>query len=676
METTATARHRFRQIHLDFHTALEVDAVGDQFDPKIFVETLQMGRVDTINIFAKCHHGYSYYPTKVGTTHPKLKFDLLGRMIEALHGADIRCPIYVSVKWDDLAGIQHPEWVCVDKQGKLVMRPVLTGDWGWTTMDLASAYTDYFAAQVDEIIDIYGQEIDGWWFDICFPVRNYSPASMDHMRKAGVDLEDDEAVWKYARQQDLAFFERITRLCQQKVPRASIYYNGTTTPELGEVAPYMTHVEVESLPTSGGAWGYLHYPIMARQARTYGKEIIGMTGRFHRSWADFGGLKTQDQLDYECGAILSAGGRICVGDQLHPHGALDPAVYRLIGKSFARVEALEPWLYGAQPEAEMALLNMGRPADTPPGIGVLNHDVEGAAQILLEEAIQFDIVDEHGDLSRYPVAFVPDGAVLTPDWKDRLEAYLAQGGKLVISGTGALDPATSQFSLPDMPVTYQGQVPTVPSYLRPDEAMLGIGELAADYDYVFYDQAHLVAPVDGAESFGEIKAALFNRTWEHYTSHRHAPVGQALGAPIAARQGSILYFAAPLFSGFRAWDYWAYRAMAVRLLRDLLPPALLRLESPGWVEATLHRQAGSANHPACRIVHLTAYHPRRSSQSIPHVDQSWTTSGLSVKVRSDDAPARRVYLAPRQEDLPFTEAGGYIKIDLPPIGAHVVVVIE
>src|SRR5215208_2257628 len=143
--------HRYRQVHLDFHTALECEAVGDKFDAKTFVETLQLGKVHTINIFAKCHHGYSYYPTSVGTMHPKLKFDLLGEMVEALHSADIRCPIYVSVKWDDLAGMAHPEWVCVRKDGTMNMRPVLSGSWGWSTMDLSSGYADYFIAQVEEL---------------------------------------------------------------------------------------------------------------------------------------------------------------------------------------------------------------------------------------------------------------------------------------------------------------------------------------------------------------------------------------------------------------------------------------------------------------------------------------------------------------------------------------------
>jgi hypothetical protein len=668
--------HRFRQVHLDFHTALEVESIGDQFDPKQFVETLRAGKVDTINIFARCHHGYSYYPTQVGTMHPKLNFDLLGTMIEALHSADIRCPIYSTVKWDDLSGINHPEWMCVRKDGSLNMRPVLTGQWGWSTMDLSTGYSDYFVALLEEMIARYGNEIDGYWFDICFPAPNYSPWSMAKMRKAGVNLEDDAAVWAYSRQQDLAFFERVTNICKQKTPRASLYYNGTTTPDMGEAIPFMTHLEVESLPTSGDTWGYLHYPITARMARSYGKEVIGMTGRFHRSWADFGGLKTQDQLDYECGTILAAGGKICVGDQLHPRGVLDPAVYRLIGKSFGRVEALEPWLIGAQPTSEVALLAVGKPADAAPGVSALHPDVEGAAQLLLEERIQFDITDANIALDRYPVAFLPDCGKLSPAWVAKLEAYLAQGGKLVVSGTGAFDPETGKFQLKEIPVDYLGLAPTRPSYIRPDETMQGGSELASDYDYVFYDQAHLVKPVLGSICFGEIKAALFNRTWEHFTSHQHAPVGDSLHSPAAVKKGSVLYLAAPLFSAYRTWDFWAYRAMVVKLLRGFMPPSLLTMEAPGWVEGALHNQQASKDAPERKIVHLVAYHPRRSSQAIQHVDQSWKTSGLSVSVRWEGQPPARVYLAPEMQDLSFTQDNDVIRVAIPPINSHAVLVLE
>lgn len=121
----------------------------------------------------------------------------------------------------------------------------------------------------------------------------------------------------------------------------------------------------------------------------------------------------------------------------------------------------------------------------------------------------------HIDLARYAAAFIPDGAPLTPGWQKKLEAYLDKGGKLVVSGTGALDPETGQFQLKEIPVTYRCPAPTRPSYLRPDESMLGESELASDYDYVFYDQAHLVDPVEGATCSGEIKRAMFNRTWDY-----------------------------------------------------------------------------------------------------------------------------------------------------------------
>src|SRR3712207_4029253 len=124
-------------------------------------------------------------------------------------------------------------------------------------------------------------------------------------------------------------------------------------PPRSTLFPYTTLFRsIESLPTSSGLWGYLHYPVTARQARTYGVDFLGMTGRFHKAWADFGGLKTRDQLDYECGTIVAAGGEVSVGDQLHPRGVLDPAVYRLLEHSFGRVQKLEPFLRGARPVSE------------------------------------------------------------------------------------------------------------------------------------------------------------------------------------------------------------------------------------------------------------------------------------------------------------------------------------
>ena len=85
-----------RQIHLDFHTSEHIPDVGRKFDKNQFQEALKVGRVNWINIFAKCHHSWSYYPTNVGQVHPTMvaNLDLLGQQIEACHEIGVRAPIY------------------------------------------------------------------------------------------------------------------------------------------------------------------------------------------------------------------------------------------------------------------------------------------------------------------------------------------------------------------------------------------------------------------------------------------------------------------------------------------------------------------------------------------------------------------------------------------------------
>ena len=57
---------RFRQVHLDFHTSEHIEGVGADFDPGQFVKVLKEGEVSSLTLFGRCHHGWAYYPTRVG----------------------------------------------------------------------------------------------------------------------------------------------------------------------------------------------------------------------------------------------------------------------------------------------------------------------------------------------------------------------------------------------------------------------------------------------------------------------------------------------------------------------------------------------------------------------------------------------------------------------------------
>jgi hypothetical protein len=141
------------------------------------------------------------------------------------------------------------------------------------------------------------------------------------------------------------------------------------------------------------------------------------------------------------------------------------------------------------------------------------------------------------------------------------------------------------------------------------------------------------------------------------------------------RKGKVLYLAAPLFRGYKKFDYWAYRAMVQGLLADLLPDRLLYPMGPGWVEYTLQRQPAGEEHGARQIVHVISYQPRRSLQPIAHVDQAWPVAGLGFKVRVD-APPTNVYLAPAGTAVAYTVQDGYVSVALPAVHTQAVVVIE
>ena len=144
---------RQRQIHLDFHTGPAIADVGADFDAKAFARTMKRAHVNSVTVFAKCHHGHLYYNTNRAERHPGLpkNLDLLRGQVDALHAEGIRAPIYISVQCDEYAANTHPDWVRVNpntgqvKWGDSVFKP------GWQILDMSSPYQDFLAEQTPEI---------------------------------------------------------------------------------------------------------------------------------------------------------------------------------------------------------------------------------------------------------------------------------------------------------------------------------------------------------------------------------------------------------------------------------------------------------------------------------------------------------------------------------------------
>ena len=152
-----------RQVHLDFHTSECIDGIGSMFNKEQFQRCLKKGHVNSITVFAKCHHGWAYFPSATNEIHPGLHgFDLTGAMLEACAEIGVAAPVYLSAGLDEKYFVEHPEHAVVHSREEQPLA-ILEED-GHKYVDdrphfhdlcLNSPYLDVLVEQVKEVMHRY-----------------------------------------------------------------------------------------------------------------------------------------------------------------------------------------------------------------------------------------------------------------------------------------------------------------------------------------------------------------------------------------------------------------------------------------------------------------------------------------------------------------------------------------
>jgi hypothetical protein len=656
---------RYRQIHLDFHTSEHIEKVGAEFDKAQFVQALKLGHVDSITCFARCHHGWSYYPSKVAKPHPHLSCDLLGQMVQACRENDVNIPIYITVQWDELTAREHPEWRVIHaEQPAGASLNQLTACWHPICLSNAP-FVEYVKAQALEVMTRFHP--DGLFFDILIPWQCVCRNCIERMRRAGRD--PNRAADRLANHRDLIleFYRTITQAAWAQDRDMRVFFNSGHIPK-GERErwPYFSHLELESLPTGG--WGYDHFPVSARYANTLGLEYLGMTGKFHTSWGEFGGFKRPVALEYESCLMAAMGARCSVGDQLHPSGKMDLATYAEIGPGYARVEAMEPFLSDATPLSEVAILSSEavhlRRGDSE------NGDM-GTARMLLELQVMFDVIDTEADFGCYKLLILPDDITLEGALLAKVSAFVARGGRLLLSGASGLRPDGQAFAL-DFPATVNGESPFLPDYIQ---ACPGLDADLVASPFVVYDRARQIKSA-GAEVLAETRAPYFNRTWEHFSSHQHTPYrperNEAYDAVLQA--GQIICFSHPIFRSYYMTGQPLLKYLFRGALNRLLPQRNLSVTMPSNGRVSLMRQA-AARRTLLHLLYAQTQLRGAGDQKREIIEDVVPLCDIACRVRLPQRP-QRIYLAASGTDLPFTYARGEVEFTVERLYVHELVVIE
>ena len=562
--------------HPDCHMPPELE-VGTGFDGDAYAQRMQESGADLAVAFAKCHYGYAYYPTRVGTVHPRLRSDLFGGTVRGLHRRGLAASAYLSVHLDGMAAQLHPEW---RMQGSATTTAGFDSG-HFTRLCVNSAYTEeLFIPQCVEVVGQY--EVDELLLDT---MPGFSPCHCPVCRTAfGAEIPSGpaDANWlPYARWYAGCFerfYARVTTAIHA-VRRLPILWNHKWTWE----APEMPDIPAGRLVTDRIA-SPGHASLDGRYFGGTGLPFDYMCGRFAHGLAEWNN-NTPASLALTAAEACAHGGTFWLIDRQLPDGGLEERGWKAMRETFAEVQARRPWLEATTQVHETAVLCSLDHVLAPDR----RHFPDAAARKLRSRPIEaaLGFLAEHGRLGHgmprsrlierlddLRLVVLPDVSYLDDGLVDALLPWVERGGQILASMPvdGPTGPLCRLAGVVD-----EGPVDSEHLFIDGEEPLL----LTKPWSRL--------RPLPGTVALQQLRLPLLARY-----GHGIAPPGAPAGCPAATRRdhgrGSVLLVATPVFN---AWWWSASPGLENQLsawLDALLPAPLARVDHPGQVELSCQRQ--------------------------------------------------------------------------------------
>jgi len=398
---------------------------------------------------------------------------------------------------------------------------------------------------------------------------------------------------------------------------------------------------------------------------------LGMTGKFHKSWGEFGGFKHPNALRYEAALAVANGAKLSVGDQLHPNGKIDMATYKLIGEAYNEVEKIEPWLKNAENVSDIAVLSSESINNYLANKGLAdvisghNNDIDsGCVRILLEGKYLFNVIDTDADFSSYKLLILPDNAVVDEELASKIKTFTKNGGKVLATGKSGTYYDREEFAL-DFGAEFKGECKFQPSYLRPEFEIPSVLNSA----YIMYSKGYDIENKSG-EILGYRENPYFNRTVFSFSSHLHTPNNpddKHVGAVIG-KDGA--YISWEMFDDYAKKGSITVKEFVVGVIDRLIgntKTIKTNLMAQGIVTLTKQND---------RLVnHLLYASPVKRGIDTEIIEDIVPVFNIEVEIKTDKK-VTKVYKAPQMEEISYTYENGILSYTVDKIECSQLIVIE
>lgn len=659
---------RYRQLQLEFQMDERYTELARNFTKENFRNALIESHADHINLMAKCHHGWSYFPSKVGEMHPGLEFDILGAQIEVAHELGLKTPVYVSCGLDERISRLHPDWHARTKDGE-VQGGILSKRYSHV-LCINSDYFDFYLSHIEEICENY--DIDGLFADIISVRPCYCDVCRKGMKEQGLDVENESDVVAYAESVYIKCAKKLRETLDKYNPKLSLFLNGGHVRRgRSDLARLNTHLEMESLPT--GKWGYDHFPLSASYARTLGMDFVGMTAMYHLSWSDIGGFKHPDAMRYEVFLSAACGAGSSIGCGMDASGNIDKATYSLMGKAYSELEKAEPWLKGAKNAADIGVFGVeisqnyygtSRTFSISQGGENKGDSDAGCARMLLEGHYLFDTVGVDTDISKYKVVILPDEVRLDKTLAEKFKSYVEGGGKILATGKSGLKYGEDTFAL-NFGVEYAGAPKYEADYIYPEFEIADFEKSA----FVMYAGGVSVKENGGTVIANRLNPC-FENDWIHFGSRGHAYANYDDAEPGIIAGDDGVYIAWNIFEEYATSGSTISKRIVCHVL-DML------LEDKKTISTNLPAQGvvAVADKEDKRIVHLLYAAPVKRGNGVQVIEDVLPIYNTNVEL-AVDKKISSVAVVPDNKSLEFNQNGNTVTFTVPEFTCHTLIEVK
>jgi len=596
---------------------------------------------DYIQIDCKGHRGLSSYPTQVGHAAPGFVGDplRLWRQVTAEQGVALY--MHYSGVWDSEAIIRHPDWAAVNANGKV----------NKNATSFFGPYADrLLVPQLRELAEDYG--VDGAWIDgECWAsVPDYGQAALTAFRKATgsaeVPRKPGDPHWfeflQFHREAFRRYLRHYIAEMRRTHPDFQICSNWAYTDHMAErVSAPVDFLSGDYSPDNSVNSARLSARYLARQ----GKPWDLMAWSFSRRTGKTGtNQKTAIQLQREAAVVLALGG----GFQAYFKQKRDGSVYDERVPVMAEVakfcRARQSICHRAEMVPQVALL-LSTAGHYRRINGLFNRDlsqISGVLQALLESQQCVEVLGEHhlaGRMSQYPLIIVPEWKYLDPAFQDDLLAYVRAGGNLLLIGPGAAAMFQTQLD-----VAFEGPPKSETHYLAHNKSLVATK-----------GPVQLTRLGPKAHAFGQV-----------HTSEKSGSGSQPAASIASLGNGKI---AATYFSfgqGYATTRDEVARRFLNGLVHRLFPEPIVQVEGSKGVDVSL-----AINHGRLLVNLVNTAGPH---QTEPVVDDIPLVGPLRVTIRQSVKPSR-ITLEPGGESLPFEFQNGLVRLTVPRVVIHEIIVI-